>query len=451
MTDADYSWPGASQAWLDLPEPVRARMVTAGAEQWQRIFDGRATYNKQWRLARPPVMTADALTTLNRISDRLAQLVLETCQRRARTGAELRALLGVTEERTRLLDDAAPLDERLLAAVRPDVLLSGGVPKFVEFNIDSSLGGALDSDTVVRRFVEIYAERGITELVPMAPAPSAVAERFVAIRTTLGLPEGARVAMLIDFDAEYPGLDNPEWFMSKLAPVVDLARDCAVDLVISPVSTVTLDDQRRLLVDGGTVDAVFRLFVPNRVTPSAGIRALADATAAGLPVFVSAAAWLLGSKQVLAWLWSDLDQLPEDDRALVRRYVPRTETLTADAVERAVAAQQDLVAKPADGSAGVGVLIGRETDPEAWRDGLAKAVEAGGYVLQEYVPADSVPMDFVHIETGETVTEEVPYSIAPYLFDRRGSGVCVRSGFPGCEGVLNLARGVLLSGVLVVD
>lgn len=451
MNDVDYSWPGASQAWLDLPEPVRARMVAAGAEQWQRIFDGRATYNKEWRLVRPPVMTADALRTLNRVSNRLAQLVLEACQRRARNGAELRTLLGVTAERTRLLDDAAPLDERLLAAIRPDVLLCGGVPRFVEFNIDSSLGGALDSDTVVRRFVELYAEEGITDLVSMVPAPSAVAERFVAIQSTLGLPEGARVAMLIDFDSEYPGLENPEWFLQKLAPVAEMARDCGIDLVISPVSTVTLDDQRRLLVKGATVDAVFRLFVPNRVTPSVGIQALAAATEAGLPVFVSAAAWLLGSKQALAWLWDDLDDLPAADRDLVRRYVPRTGTLNAEAVERAIVDQYDLVAKPADGSAGVGVLIGRETSGPAWRDGLAQAVAAGGHVLQEYVEADAVPMDFVHVETGETVTAEVPYSIAPYLFDRRPSGVCVRSGFPGCQGVLNLARGVLLSGVLVVD
>ena len=60
-------------------------------------------------------------------------------------------------------------------------------------------------------------------------------------------------------------------------------------------------------------------------------------------------------------------------------------------------------------------------------------------------------MDFVQIESGETVTAEVPYSLAPYLFGRTGSGALASVGYPGCEGVLNLARGVLMTGILLTD
>jgi hypothetical protein len=97
------------------------------------------------------------------------------------------------------------------------------------------------------------------------------------------------------------------------------------------------------------------------------------------------------------------------------------------------------------------VVIGRETDAAGWAEALRRGIDRGGYILQQYAHADVVPMDFVHIETGETVTEEVPYSIAPYLFGREPANACVRSGFPGCEGVLNLARGVLLSGIFLTD
>ncbi|MFG3298282.1 hypothetical protein [Micromonospora chersina] len=450
--DPNYPWPPAGRAWTDLPEPTRTAMVAAGAGAWEKIFHGRATYNKQWRLARPPVLTADAFRELNEVCDRIAQLILEACRRRARTAGELRRLLDVPEGETRLLDEDEPLHEGLLAAYRPDVLFSGGVPCIVEYNIDSSLGGGFDADTVIYRYAELYREHDLLDGLPVRPAPSLLDQRFVAIRDTLGLPDGARVALLMDFDAEYPGLDDPETFIRILSPLADQAKRFGIDLVIAPVATATLDEQRRLVVGNAPVDALFRLFVPNRVTPSAGLEAVAGALAAGtLPMFVSTAAWLLSNKVNYAWLWADLDLLSETDRTLVRRYVPHTVALTADQLDRALAEQADLVAKPAGGSAGHGVLIGREMSAVAWEDGVRAAIDAGGNILQRYHEADRVAMDFVQIETGETVSAEVPYSLAPYLFGRTGSGALARVGYPGCEGVLNLARGVLMTGVLLTD
>ncbi|MFI7219751.1 hypothetical protein [Micromonospora maritima] len=448
--DPNYPWPPLGQAWTDLPESTRAAMVAAGAEAWEKIFHGRATYNKQWRLARPPVLTADAFRELNEVCDRIAQLILEACRRRAGTAGELRRLLDVPDGETRLLDPDEALHDRLLAAYRPDVLFSGGVPCIVEYNIDSSLGGGFDADTVIQRYAELYGARDLLD--GLRPAPSLLDQRFVAIRDTLGLPEGARVALLMDFEADYPGLDDPETFIRILSPLVDQARPFGIDLVIAPVATATVDGESRLVVGGAPVDALFRLFVPNRVTPSAGLDAVAAALAAGtLPMFVSSAAWLLSNKLNYAWLWADLDLLPEPDRALIRRYVPHTVALTADQLDRALAEQADLVAKPAGGSAGHGVLIGREMSAVAWEDGVRAAIDAGGNILQRYHEADRVAMDFVQIETGETVTAEVPWSLAPYLFGRTASGALARVGYPGCEGVLNLARGVLMTGILLTD
>ena len=448
--DPNYPWPPLGAAWTDLPESTRSAMVTAGAGAWEKIFHGRATYNTRWRLARPPVLTADAFRELNEVCDRIAQLILEACQRRARTAGELRRLLEVPDGETRLLDPDEELHDGLLAAYRPDVLFSGGVPCIVEYNIDSSLGGGFDADTVIQRYAELYRDAGLLDRV--RPAPSLLDQRFVAIRDTLGLPDGARVALLMDFEAEYPGLDDPETFIRILSPLVDQARPFGIDLVIAPVATATLDAERRLVVGGAPVDALFRLFVPNRVTPGAGLDAVAGALAAGtLPMFVSSAAWLLSNKLNYAWLWADLDLLPEPDRVLVRRYVPHTVALTADQLDRALAEQAELVAKPAGGSAGHGVLIGPELSAVAWEDGVRAAIDAGGHILQRYHEADRVAMDFVRIETGETVTADVPYSLAPYLFDRTASGALARVGYPGCEGVLNLARGVLMSGILLTD
>jgi hypothetical protein len=446
--DPNYPWPPAGQAWTDLPEPARKALVETGAAAWEQVFHGRASYNTQWRLARPPVLTADAFRELNEVCDRIAQLILDTCRRRARTAGELRRLLGVPAGETRLLDEDEELHDGLLAAYRPDVLFSGGVPRIVEYNIDSSLGGVFDADTVIQRYADLYRAHGLLD--PLRAAPSILDGRFVAIRDTLGLADGARVALLMDFDAAYPGLDDPATFLRILDPVVERARRFGIELVLGPVAGATLDDDRRLVVGGAPVDALFRLFVPNRVAPSTGLDAVADALAAGtLPMFVSAAAWLLGNKLNYAWLWADLDTLPAADRTLVRRYVPHTVALTADQLDRALAGQADLVAKPGGGSAGHGVLIGRELSPIAWEDGVRAAIDEGGHILQRYHEADRVAMDFVRMGTGETVTAEVPYSLAPYLFGRTASGGLARVGYPGCEEVLNLARGVLLTGILL--
>ncbi|MDG4839438.1 hypothetical protein O7631_23190 [Micromonospora sp. WMMD967] len=452
MIDPNYVWPAADRAWAELPEPARRAMVASGAAAWEQVFHGRATYNKQWRLARPPVLAADAWRELNEVCDRLAQLILDACRRRADTAGELRRLLGVPAGETRLLDESEPLTEALLAAYRPDVVFADGVPKFVEYNIDSSLGGGFDADTVIQRYARLYEEQGILDGLPARAAPSLLDQRFVAIREELRLPDGARLALLMDFDADYPGLDDPETFIRILDPLAVRARDFGIDLVIAPLSTATVDADNRLVVGGGPVDALFRLFVPNRVTPTAGLDAVAGALAAGtLPMFVSAAAWLLGNKTTFAWLWEDVDGLPADDQTLIRRHVPYTVPLTAEVLDRAVAEQATLVAKPADGSAGHGVLLGPELSPTEWAAGVRAAVEQGGAILQEYLPTDRVPMDFVQIETGETVTADVPYSLAPYLFGRTASGGLARVGYPGCDGVLNLAHGVLLTGVLLTD
>ena len=100
MDDVDYRWPSAARAWLDLPAPVRAEMVAAGAESWREVFDGRATYNEQWRLARPPVMDETSLGVLNAVSDRLAQLISRGVPAAGRDGGELRRLLNVPEGET---------------------------------------------------------------------------------------------------------------------------------------------------------------------------------------------------------------------------------------------------------------------------------------------------------------------------------------------------------------
>lgn len=442
---------GCVTQWDGLPAPVRKAMLARGAADWKRIFAGVATHNKTWRPLRPPVMTFAAYREIGRISERIARLILQACQRRADNAGELRQRLGVPDRFVDMLDESQPLTEDLLVAVRPDILLSDGVPRFVECNIDSALGGAFDSDGIARRFLEAYQGDAALDGFRIEATPSAVDARFHAMRDALDLAPGASVAVLFNMSTDYPDTDNPEKLIGLLRPVCERGEAAGLSVVVCPVEWLTYQDGR--LHAGDTpLDAVLRLYIPQNLPPSSGRQALAEAVAENsVRMFTSSAAWLLGNKAAFAWLWEDLAVLHPDDAELVRRHVPHTELIVDGIQQRAIAGQQDHVLKPTGDYGGAGVVVGREVSPEIWREAVRQAVAHGASILQQYVAADRLSMHFVRMTDGEAFDTEVPFCIAPYLFGGMLAGAYMRFGIPGGGPVVNLGQGALTSGLLLVD
>lgn len=450
MTPAGYDWGNGLDAWDELPGPVRDEMLAAGTTGWSQVFAGVATYNEVWRPLRPVIVRQDRFDALNEVTDRMLGLLLETCRRRASTAGELRELLGTPLGRIRFLDPAEPLDERMLVAGRPDYVVSGGVPRLVEFNIGSDLGSAMDTDDVAARFLHLYEQAGITARVPVSAPYPAVDGRFAAMRDPFGLPAGTRIVMAFRGDGEYPGLDDLSGLRALLQPVVERAAKHGLELLIEPLHTLELDRDDRLLADGVPVEGVFRMFVPAPVPDSSGLAALEKAVRLGtVRMFTSTGSWLVSNKRVLAWLWSDIDLLDPEDKALVERYVPRTEELTAEIRDRVLRDRETLVLKPQDEWGGNNVVVGMETADDVWRTAVDKAVP-DGYIVQEYADPDSVAMQFTSLETGQRSDFEVLYSISPYTFGRRPAGCYLRLGGGGDGRVLNLHRGVHVTGPLLL-
>jgi hypothetical protein len=449
--ESGYRWGAAGTGWDELSPQVQDLILTSGARSWPEVQAGVQSFNEHWRPIRPPIMTAAMFTALHQVSDRVLELILGACQRRAATVGQLRRGLGVAEGEIALLNDAESLTEDLLVAGRPDILLCGGVPKFVEFNIDSALGGALDSDLIATRFAEVYAADGIAELTGLHAPPSSVDGRFSAIDAWLGPAGHRRVAMVMDLAATHAGLVDAQQFLDKFAPITARAAVAGLELVPYWLQWLELDEDNRLLAQGEPVDAVFRLFIADKAPACAGLQALQTAMLAEtVRTFTSSASWLLSNKLVLAWLWQDLDALSPPDADLVRAHVPRTVLVDAGCISDAVARQPLLVLKPGGGSAGVDVLLGRDADPAAWRQALERAVERGGFVLQEYVESDLLSMDFVNLRTGALTHQAVPWCFGPYQFGRAQCGGLVRLGFPGGGAVMNIDRGALLSGLAIL-
>ncbi|MPZ82086.1 MAG: hypothetical protein GEV28_17505 [Actinophytocola sp.] len=443
-----------SGAWEELADDVRSAMVACGKQTWAGIYEGVATKNKKWRPLRPPVMTPEQYGEITGLTERLAKLILDACLRRASTVGELRGLLGVPEGQIEFLDETEPLTEELLVAVRPDVLISDGVPKFVECNIDSALGGAYDSDGIARRFLAAYREHGVPESVRLRAPESAVDTRFEAMREQLDLPDGATSVVLFHMGSDYPDTQDGHTLIKLLEPVRDRGREAGLDVVVRPLEWLTLNGDGRLCAGDVVLESVLRMFIPQEVPHGAGYDALATALRTGtVRMFTSSATWLLGNKAIFAWLWQDIGRLSTVDVEVVRRHLPRTDLLDAAGIGRAVARQRDLVLKPTGTSGGAGVVVGREATAQRWRDALDSAVEAGGHIVQEYVLADRLAMHFVEIETGEVRQEAVPYCVAPYLFGRRPAGAYMRFAVPdsAAGSVVNLGQGALTSGLLLVE
>jgi hypothetical protein len=439
-------------AWEALPDDVRAAMLVCGEQSWAQIYRGVATKNKKWRPLRPPVLTRAAYREVTDLTARLGMMILAACLRRAGTAGELRRRLGVPEGYLEFLDEAEPLTPELLAAMRPDVLLSHGVPHFVECNIDSALGGAFDSDGIGARFLAAYEAAGLTERAGIGSCGSAVDTRFRVMREQLGLAEGATSLILFHMGSDYPDTQDGHTLIKLLEPVRDRGRACGLEVVVHPLEWLTLDADNRLRAGDVVLDSVLRMFIPQEVPHGPGFDALATALGKRtVKMFTSTAAWLLANKATFAWLWQDIAELSEEDAELVRRHVPRTELLDDTTAASAIERQQTLVLKPTGAYGGSGVVLGRDVDAQTWRAAVAAGVAAGGHIVQEFVAADRLDMHFVAMETGEVHRDAVPYCVAPYLWGGTAAGAYMRFAVPGAGSVVNLGQGALTSGLLLVD
>ncbi|WP_329003384.1 hypothetical protein OHA18_08840 [Kribbella sp. NBC_00709] len=437
--------------WHQLPEATRTALVERGTASWREVYDGVATHNKDWRPLRPPIMAVSTYQSLTDISAIVARLILAACLRRATTAGELRRALGMPVGYIDLLDEDLPLTEDLLGGVRADLLLSGGTPYVVEANIDSALGGAHDSDGVAQRFLGAYAGEPVLDELGLTAPASAVDARYEAVRSALRLSGDDRLAMVFTTAGTYPGSQDGLAMIKLLEPFSERGRELGLDMRVYPVEWLTLDDAGRLCVDDGPIDAVLRMFVPQGIKPSDGLDALGTAVSTGsVRMFTATASWLLASKTILAWLWSDLYELDPADAEVVRQHVPRTAILSADLRQRVLADQHEWVLKPNGSYGGVGVVVGPEVDEATWANAVDEALSEGGYIVQQHIDVDRLTMQFMHLETEETREADVPFCVAPYLFAGIPAGAYLRFTVPGAGPVVNVGQGALTSGLLLM-
>jgi glutathionylspermidine synthase len=156
--------------------------------------------------------------------------------------------------------------------------------------------------------------------------------------------------------------------------------------------------------------------------------------------------YLVGCKGVLAEVCKRRNTFPEPTRAVIDRVLPLTHNIDdIDAVDLHDRARW--VLKPAFGSGGTGVQIGRYTDEASWERAVATA-RAGRWIAQTYLP---IPLYRVPLTSAPAGGADLPLyaNWNPFFFGGRPAGGIARVSREPVVGIS--ARGALLPSVIVND
>jgi hypothetical protein len=235
-------------------------------------------------------------------------------------------------------------------------------------------------------------------------------------------------------------------------------------VVQTDLAELRLDADGRLLAADVPIDLVLLQWGSDRIVDDGGgLAVLRAADRAGtVALFPRTESALLASKAVLAWLHEDCDAglLAPADHALVRTHVPWSACLglhrdpgaETRLLRLAAAERERLVAKPAVGKSGNGVVFGSRTPRRDWLPAMVRAAREAPLVLQHRVEPGRISMPFRDQDSGQQVTASVPFVLSPFLVDGAAASIHVRHMGPGApvqDVVINARRGARSNTVLL--
>ncbi|MDN3576671.1 hypothetical protein QWZ03_07840 [Chitinimonas viridis] len=252
---------------------------------------------------------------------------------------------------------------------RADTVLTDEGFKFVEFNVGSSVGGMVNSSLA-------YLLGFPQQDVPLQAWAQHVAKR---------IPSGSLGILVED---EGP-LDKMRRDLNVMAQQLEQAA--GVTAIVCSQKELSWDGEQ-LCIGGRKIDWVYPLFFPNNVAADpesySALRAALCENRVFMPI--TRRANIFGSKMALAMLHdiAATESVDSPFRQLVERWVAWTTRLDEGRLSFAIEHQQYLVLKPVLGLGGKGVVIGRETDPDSWRQALTGALvqQQEMFILQHFYP-----------------------------------------------------------------
>ncbi|GAA1233351.1 hypothetical protein [Pseudonocardia alaniniphila] len=462
MTDTPRLDVPIRDVWDALPEQLRAEFLARRTESTGWNFHRlQESDGKYWEPLRPVVIGERAYRRLDSITARLLYLAVDACRRRASTVGELKRLLRFPDALVLMDPDRPIVATELIRYARPDFLLEQGRPRLLELNTLPNLGRSV---TLCPQLADAYAQ-----LCPhsgLYQPPSTVAARSEALVRTLpgeignGIP--IRLLMPTYKKMKTGAGEAKSHKTARRASVADAER-VGFEVVQADLAELRLDTTGRLLAADVPIDVVLLQWGGGIVEDGGGVAALCGADRAQtVGLFPRTESGLVSSKAILAWLHEDCDAglLAAADQELVREHVPWTACLGLDCdpdeqkelLSIASSRRDQLVAKPASGSSGKGVLFGSQAAEQDWPSALVEEARTNPVVLQERVVSDRTPMQFHELDSGQQVTAEVPFVLSPFMIDGVAGSLYLRHMGPYVAAgdlVIGAFRGAYESTVLL--
>ena len=341
------------------------------------------------------------------------------------------------------------------APSRGDYIDTGEGLSLLEFNAGSGLGGwqvEAVEEPVCRHpgIAGFLADAGVGVAAP--PVVRRLFRHFARSAAAQGVWEEGDFHLALVVHPHLPeqvAIHSRQRYQRELDAAVEAVRPGRG----SRVSLCGFGDLReeggRLAVDGVPLHA---LFEQHDGGGDVGL-AYRYAKTGRLDLFTGPLSALLSDKRNVALLSEHADsaELDAAERELVARHLPWTRRVVAQRTDfrgrpvrlpdDLVDLRRDMVLKKATSLAGGHVLIGPATPPRPWRDAVARAVEEGDWVVQEYL--DSVPYTFLGAAAGTPVVHDVIWGL--FVFGGEYGGPFLRAQprdpASGAAGVVNTHRG----------
>ncbi len=334
------------------------------------------------------------------------------------TAAGLRADESWKYESGRRLQDA-------LGMYRADVIVSGGVPRFLEFNFGTCLNGIASTSLLQQAFLSGISVLPETTVRGRQP-PTVLDARAAWVKRSL--KPGQRCGV-VGFAAE-----GDEGSLRVFDADVLALRKAGVPSDFVPAENAMITDAG-LEHEGRIYAGALRYFLlGSRYETARPGFAEALESEPNIRLLGASSYEIFTSKLLLADLCCDqglsraerdlVSHIPWTARAIDTR-VPRRGAW----VEPLVWAEQNrerTVLKPGRGAGSRGVILGAVTPETLWRQALQRAVNEGDWVIQEQVTGDRTPMVYLDSDSGDVRTLDQPALLGPFVVNRSYAGCSTR-------------------------
>lgn len=308
---------------------------------------------------------------------------------------------------------------------RPDVILSGARPRFIEFNVGAAFGGAVEGHLLTRLWKRLLDREN---LALVGEDPLEVRTQFLA-RACEDLGTD-RYVLVLGSVADVGGAESDRYFELEC----ETLRRAGVraEFVEPDRLAEKLGTSRRA---GKTPLGLRRFTLDEWRDRGVDLRPLVNAMDSGFHLIPSQTATHLSDKTLLAFLSQGQPWMSAAEREFVTRHVPWTRLMNDQVTEWRgtmrrlrdilVSEAHSFVLKPARGMMGHGVVIGADCPTRLWADAVIERLVGGAWIAQEYVEPD---VHFLAVAGADAEARTIPVScvLSPMIIGGRRAGCWIR-------------------------